>query len=226
MSDVTPGKVQEYAEQAIAYVRRSLGMTLELDSDTLPILDHYLRGVPQDQSAATELIILTAGAYFGEVVRRQLGGRWELNEDPKLWRVVLPAGLSFAPAGLAASAIARAELSDLDTALDAPARMKTYLEQALERMGDVSEDAYYSLSGRLDTIEHLHEVLVTVAAQLLGESKSGDGDENGDGDGDGDGDDAAATDEADGDEPTGQHPEVAARAPAAGPSGDDGTDLN
>lgn len=163
--------MQEYADQAVAYVRRALNMTLEFDSDTLPILDHYLRSVPQDQGAATELIIVTAGAYFGEVVRRHLGGRWELAEEPKTWRVVLPAGLSFAPAGLAAAAIVQSELGDLDTELDAPPRMKTYVQQALERMGDVSEEAYFSLSGRLDTIEHLHEVLVTVAAQLLGEVK-------------------------------------------------------
>lgn len=187
VSDVTvsetPHEVREYAEQAINYVKRALSLTLEVDSDTLPILDHYLRSVPSDDSAATELVIVTAGAYFGEVVRRRLGGRWELGEEPKRWRVVLPAGLSFAPAGLVGAAIAQAELGDLDTELDAPPRMKTYLQQALERMGDVSEEAYYSLSGRLDTIEHLHEVLVTVAAQLLGDAKDG-ADEGGDGGGD------------------------------------------
>lgn len=185
MSDAPPGVVQEYAEQAIAYVQRSLKMTLEYDSETLPVLDHYLRSIPQDRTttaATTELIVVTAGAYFGEVVRRLLGGRWELSEEPKLWRLVLPAGISFAPAGLAASAIVQSELGDLDTALDAPPRMKPYLEQALERMGGVSEDAYFSLSGRLDTIEHLHEVLVSVAAQLLGDAK--DPDDEGEGDGD------------------------------------------
>jgi hypothetical protein len=200
VSDVTvsetPSEVREYAEQVINYVKRALSLTLEVDSDTLPILDHYLRSVPADGSAATELVIATAGAYFGEVVRRRLGGRWELGEEPKRWRVVLPAGLSFAPSGLVAAAIAQAELADLDTELDAPPRMKTYLQQALERMGDVSEEAYYSLSGRLDTIEHLHEVLVTVAAQLLGDAKDGsegdDGegeDESGDDGGDDGGDD-------------------------------------
>ncbi len=182
MSDAPPGVVQEYAEQAIAYVQRSLKMKLEYDSETLPVLDHYLRSVPQDRTttaATTELIVVTAGAYFGEVVRRLLGGRWELGEEPKLWRLVLPAGISFAPAGLAASAIVRSELGDLDTALDAPPRMKPYLEQALERMSGLSEDAYFSLSGRLDTIEHLHEVLVTVAAQLLGDVKDPDDDGEG-----------------------------------------------
>lgn len=198
VSDVPPGAVQEYAERAVAYVRRALGMTLEYNSETLPVLDHYLRSVPPDQaatSAATELLAVTAGAYFGEVVRRLLGGRWELADEPKRWRLVLPAGISFAPAGLAAAAIAQAELEDLDTAIDAPPRMKQYVEQALERMGDVSEDAYFSLSGRLDTIEHLHEVLVTVAAQLLGDAKD-EGDEGDGGDGGEEGQDEGAEDAA------------------------------
>ncbi|MEZ4359601.1 MAG: hypothetical protein R3B48_05425 [Kofleriaceae bacterium] len=189
MSDV-PAEVHEYAEQAVAYVRRALSLTLEYDSETLPILDHYLRGVPQDEGAAAELIVVTAGAYFGEVVRRRLGGRWELGEEPRRWRVVLPAGLNFAPAGLAAAAIVGAELADLDTQLDAPPRMRGHLQDALARMGDVSEDAYFSLCGRLDTLEHLHEVLVTVAAQLLGDAGDPeDGGGDGDGDEDGDGDD-------------------------------------
>lgn len=172
-------------------------MTLEFDSDTLPILDHYLRSVPEDQKAATELIIVTAGAYFGEVVRRQLGGRWELGDDAKEWRVVLPAGLNFAPAGMAAAAIVQSDLGDMDTVLDAPPRMKTYLQQALERMGDVSEAAYFSLSGRLDTIEHLHEVLVTVAAQLLGEEKD-EGADEGEDEGEDKGEDAKEEGEASG----------------------------
>jgi hypothetical protein len=169
VSDAPPPKVQEYADQAVAYVQRSLHMTLEYDSDTLPILDHYLRSVPSDQSAATELIVLTAGAYFGEVVRRRLGGRWQLADEPNRWRVVLPTGLSFAPAGLAASAIVKDELADLDTEVEVPPRLRHHVQQAAERMATMSEDAYYSLCGRLDAIEHLHEVLVTVASQLLGD---------------------------------------------------------
>ena len=35
-------------------------------------------------------------------------------------------------------------------------------------MGEVSIEDYYSLCGRLDTLEHVHEVLVAVAAQMMG----------------------------------------------------------
>jgi len=185
--DGAPARVSEYAEQAVAYVRRALGLALEYDSDTLPLLDHYLRTVPEDQPATTTLVIATSGAYFGEVVRRRLGGRWEIpsaeerangngggngHEVPAFegadWRMVLPTGLSFSPAGIVAAAIAQADLEDFDSEIDAPPRMRPYVQQALARMGELPIDEYYSLCGRLDTLEHLHEVLVAVAAQMMG----------------------------------------------------------
>jgi hypothetical protein len=164
-----PANVQEYAGRTVEYVRRALGLALEYDSDTLPLLDHYLSTVPADAPAAVELVIATAGAYFGEVVRRRIGGRWEgTGEEASEWRMVLPTGLEFSPAGFVAAAIARAEGEDFDSALDAPPRMRPFLAEALARMGDVTEDDYFSLCGRLDTLEHVHEVLVGVAAKLLG----------------------------------------------------------
>jgi len=191
--DPAPARVSEYADQAVAYVRRALNLPLEYDSDTLPLLDHYLRNVPPDQPAATMLVIATAGAYFGEVVRRRLGGRWEMPAPEERngngnghvvafegadWRVVLPTGLSFSPAGFVAAAIAQADLDDLDSEIDAPPRMRPYVQQALARMGEVSIEDYYSLCGRLDTLEHVHEVLVAVAAQMMGNQTDDDAPES------------------------------------------------
>jgi hypothetical protein len=170
MDEPVPSRVREYADQAVAYVRRALGVTLEYDSDTLPLLDHYLRSVPGDQTATVQLVVATSGAYFGEVVRRRLGGRWEATGEETSWRVVLPTGLTFSPAGFVASAIAQADLDDLDSEIEAPPRMRPYVQQALARMGEVSAEDYYSLCGRLDTLEHIHEVLVAVAAQMMGGS--------------------------------------------------------
>ena len=48
MLDPVPSRVREYADQAVAYVQRALGIKLEYDSDTLPVLDHYLRTTPDD----------------------------------------------------------------------------------------------------------------------------------------------------------------------------------
>jgi len=175
MDDPVPARVREYADQAVAYVRSALGVALEYDSDTLPLLDHYLRTVPDGQTAAVKLVVATSGAYFGEVVRRRLGGRWEAGaEEEGEWRIVLPTGLNFSPIGFVASAIAQADLDDLDSELDAPPRMRPYVQQTLARMGEVSVEDYYSLCGRLDTLEHVHEVLVAVAAQMMGNATDDD----------------------------------------------------
>jgi hypothetical protein len=170
MEDPVPPRVREYADQAVAYVRRALGVSLEYDSDTLPLLDHYLRSVPPEQLATVQLVLVTSGAYFGEVVRRRLGGRWDVTGEEADWRLVLPTGLNFSPVGFVASAIAQADLDDLDSEIDAPPRMRPYVQQTLARMGEVSVEDYYSLCGRLDTLEHVHEVLVAVAAQMMGNS--------------------------------------------------------
>lgn len=198
MLDSVPPRVREYADQAVSYVRRALGIQLEYDSNTLPVLDHYLRTVPEDQPAALQLVVATSGAYFGEVVRQRLGGRWELADQEAEWRVVLPTGLNFSPAGFVAAAIARADLEDLDSEIAAPPRMLPYVQRALARMGEVTIDDYYSLCGRLDTLEHVHEVLVAVAAQMLGDEDLDTADAAGEPDAASDEDDE--DDEDDGDE--------------------------
>jgi hypothetical protein len=178
MLDPTPPRVREYAEQAVAYVQRALGIKLEYDSDTLPVLDHYLRTVPADQPAALQLVVATAAAYFGETVRNVLGGRWELGTSSAEWRVVLPTGIHFSPAGFVAAAVAQADLDDIDSEIGAPARMLPHLQQTLARMGELTVEEYYSLCGRLDTLEHVHEVLVAVAAQMLGDTDEPGGDDD------------------------------------------------
>ena len=174
MEDPVPPRVQEYADQVVTYVRNALNVTLEYNSETLPVVDHYLKSAEGAAPATMKLMIVTAGAYFGEVVRRHIGGRWELIGDDTEWRMVLPTGLNFAPAGMVAAAIAKADLADLDSEIDAPARMKEHVQQALSRMGEVTTEEYYSLCGRLDTLEHLHEVLVAVAAQMMGDAVDDD----------------------------------------------------
>jgi hypothetical protein len=166
-----PAAVQEYAAQTVRYVQTALGVEMSYDSDTLPVLDHYLRGVPEQEPATLALVVSTAGAYFGEVVRRQLGGRWEVADLAAIeWRVVLPSGISLAPAGMVAAVIARDDgIDDLDTGLYVPAPLEAFVEATLERMCQVTEDEYYSLCGRFDTLAHLQEVLASIIAAQRGQ---------------------------------------------------------
>jgi hypothetical protein len=159
-----PANIGEYADQAVEYVRRSLGVTLEFNSETLPVLDHYLREASDGQPSAVALVAATSGAYFGEVIRRRLGGYWHVDDDdPTEWRFELPGGLCFRPVCFALAAIFFSD--EYDDNLTAPPKMLEAAEAALERMGHVSPDTYYSLCGRLDTLEHLQSVLLAIAAR-------------------------------------------------------------
>ena len=159
-----PTQVEEFAQEAVGYVRRAVGILPEWDSETLPIVDHYLRGLDNSDAAVLALVVVTQGAYFGEVVRRHLGGRWQAEgADPTKWRVILPTGLSFCPAGVVAEAIAMDDMAAASSDFHAPPRLRPSLENALENMGDVTVETYYSLSGRFDTLEHLQQVLLAVA---------------------------------------------------------------
>lgn len=171
--DAPPAPIAEYAGQTVTYVQVALGIELEYDSETLPVLDHYLRQVPETRPEMRALVASTAGAYFGEVVRRRLGGHWDLTAgDPAAWRIVLPTGLTFSPAGVVASAIDHSDPADLDAAFDAPPRLRPYLEDILARMGEVTEEEFYSLCGRYDTLEHVHASLLAVAAELAKQSSN------------------------------------------------------
>jgi len=55
--------------------------------------------------------------------------------------------------------------------------MRPYVQKALARMGEVPITEYYSLCNRLDTVEHVHEVLVAVAAQMMGNAADVEDDE-------------------------------------------------
>ena len=90
-----PQAIADFAEQAAEYVRRSLKLELEYDSETMPLLDHYLREASGGRPETLALVAAAAGAYFGEVVRRLVGGTWQLgSSEPEHWRLVLPGGLA------------------------------------------------------------------------------------------------------------------------------------
>jgi hypothetical protein len=160
--------VHELAERAVEYVKRAVGMTLDYERETLPVLDHYLGQVPTDQGETVELIAAAAGAYFGEVARRTLGGSWEgaglgRGDPPSSWRVRLSGGVAFSPVGFAAEAIVSGDVEGYDGTFDVPSADRQAVEEALAEKA-VPEDEYYSLAGRLELLEDVVELVVARAA--------------------------------------------------------------
>lgn len=175
MTDRTPppGAVHELAERAVDFVRRSVGLVLDYTPETLPLLDHYLTAVPDDKLETVTLVAATAGAYFGEVARRLLGGEWEATEgDPIAWELIVGGGLRLTPGAFAREAILSEDTGD--AIYDVPDADREAVEDALEQRGQVAEDEYYSLCGRLETMQLIADVLVARRAAGPTESATDD----------------------------------------------------
>jgi hypothetical protein len=153
-----PGAVHELAERAVEFVRRAVGIVLDYSPETLPILDHYLRAVPDDQLETVALLAAPSGAYFGEVARRRLGGEWDENDpEPSRWDLVLPGDLRLQPCAFAREAILTTDTGE--AIYDVPPEHVEAVEDALEARGPVAEDEYYSLCGRVETMQLILDVL-------------------------------------------------------------------
>jgi hypothetical protein len=153
-----PGAVHELAERTVDFVRRTIGIALDYTPETLPVLDHYLHSVPDDNLEAVALVAATAGAYFGEVARRTLGGEWgDTAGEPTEWELTVAGALRLTPGAFAREAILTEDTGE--AVYDVPDADRDAVEDALEAKGQVAEDEYYSLCGRLETMQLIADVL-------------------------------------------------------------------
>jgi hypothetical protein len=159
MSD-TPAQVSDYVRAAVEYVRRAIGVLLDGSEESLAVLDHYVGQVPRDRPEMIELLAPAVGAYFGEVVRRRFGGSWKVAGAPATWRLAITrAHVVIAPIAMAAAALAGAEVEGYDTTLVVPKEREEQLLDALERTAPVTEEYFYSLTGRFESLQHTLDLL-------------------------------------------------------------------
>jgi hypothetical protein len=162
----TPDQVSEYVRAAVEFVKRAVGMVLDGSDESLAVLDHYVAQVPRDQPAIVQLVAPAVGAYFGEVVRRRYGGEWRLTGEPAAWRLSLEGdALSFAPVGVAAAAVCRAEVEGYDAEVAIDPAHREEIETMLEGAVPVTEECFYSLTGRFETIHYLLDLLAGIRAR-------------------------------------------------------------
>jgi len=173
MEEQAPEMIRTLAEGCARFVKQAVGVELDGTPDTLPILDHYLAMArEEDGEEVLGLVATSAGAYFGEVVRRVAGGRWVLADeaDASSWRLEMEhVFLSFDPVGVAREAITEQDEEGWNAHLEVLEQDRRVIAQALENTGDVSEDDYYRLAIRWEVIEQALAVL-EAAAQARGEA--------------------------------------------------------
>jgi len=177
MEDPVQSVVGPLAEGCTRFAKQAVGVELDGTPDTLPILDHYLSLARQDEAPNREeilgLLTASAGAYFGEVVRRSLpGARWHLPDpaDPAGWRIEFDhVFLAFNPAGMVREAITEADEEGWNAHLEVLAQDRALLAQSLDRVGAVRDEDYRRLAVRWETVEQAVAVLEG-AAQARGET--------------------------------------------------------
>ena len=163
--DPAPEPIPELVRACLDYVRRSLGTELDFTPETLPLLDHYLSEVREELSDKPQLAELTAhaaGAYFGEVLRRQMRGFWRAPSaslhDYQICSSV--AFVSINPFGAAYDALyGGTEHGGPRSNLRLAPEDHGYVAARLATVPELPEEQFYLLSTRLEVVEITVEAL-------------------------------------------------------------------
>lgn len=164
MSDTDPvPAVADLATSCVRFVREAVGIELDYTSDTLPVLDHYVRArAVQPTEEVVSLLGPTTGAYFGEVVRRSfVGARWYMaGEDYRAFRLEFDNFyLWFNPIGMATEIILCGDAEDWNAHFSVLDETRFELEQSLARSAEVAENDYYTFSVRFDAVQQVTDLL-------------------------------------------------------------------
>jgi hypothetical protein len=164
-------RVPEFAMAASDYVKRATGLDLDGSVESLAYVDHYLATVGEVSDEMVSLLAPALGAYFGEVIVSHLGGDWASEgRQPADWSIAIGDGaplVTFRPVAMAAEALRRDDVEGYDASLVTPPELEGPLDEALSATSPVEESYYYSLTGRLETIEHVLELLVELRRRSL-----------------------------------------------------------
>ncbi|QQR90420.1 MAG: hypothetical protein IPJ88_01340 [Myxococcales bacterium] len=168
--------IDELAGSCVSFVKRALDLELDFTSETLPIVDHYLRehtaavAKNSDSKAYEEVVSLiapAAGAYFGTVVQRELKqGRWFCPEqDFSNYRFEFEhCFLHFNPIGTALETMLREHAPGWHSHFELLSEDQEVVTESLKRSTEISEDDYFRLSVRFDTLQHIESILMAKAA--------------------------------------------------------------
>lgn len=185
LSALPPDPVAELAGGCVRFVKQALGVKLDYQPETLPVLDHYLKLAREATSVRAEALPVVAhmaGAYFGEVIRRRHASWWRIETagDPMRWQLEFEAVyLAFNPVlfihealsrsqeraqdgGAPGSLQANAESLDLlaeVASLELQEEDSQAVSERLAELPPVSEDEYYAPSTRLEVIDIAVDVI-------------------------------------------------------------------
>ena len=153
-----PLPIVELSQACVRFVEAALGVRLDFEPETLPVLDHYVatrRAELIDKPETMGLVARTVGAYFGEVVRRRIGSFWHVaSDDPSTWEIrLIPVYLAFHPVGVAYDAITHGDQDGPTEYLRIEDEDREAIEARLAELPPASDEEFFLLSTRLEVLE-------------------------------------------------------------------------
>lgn len=158
-----PSNVAELAEGCVRFVATRYGTTLDYTSDTLGLLDQWVRDGRREAAErpeAARIVETAGGAYLGEVIRRAFGGIWRISGEESDWRLLLSSVFcAFNPIAMVREALRLAPAEGWHAHMDVDPSDRDAIESRLAALPEVSDDDYYAPSTRFDVVELVVEAL-------------------------------------------------------------------
>jgi Family of unknown function (DUF6278) len=158
-----PAHVAELAASCARFVFSKYKVPLDGTSDTLSLVDQYVKDARADikvKPETLELLGATVGAYLGEVMRRAFGGEWFAEGDYDAWRLDMTrVFLTFNPLGMAREALLQIEQDGWHAHLEMDDAEKDEIDRRLAALGEMEEEEYFLPSTRFDVVSLAVEAL-------------------------------------------------------------------
>ncbi len=162
-SAAPPLAVSELAAACVRFVASRYGARLDFEPETLSFVDQWVRDARADVATrpeAAELVQSAAGAYLGEVIRRQFGGAWFADGDPSGWRLDLSTVYcAFNPIGMAREALLLGAADGWHAHFELDPGESEAVQSRLEALPLVQDDDFYAPSTRFDVVSIVVDAL-------------------------------------------------------------------
>ena len=166
--------IVEYSSVIIDAVYSKVNIDLDFSPDTVSLLDYYVNEIGDVDKSMFSLMSTISCAYFGELVRRNIGGQWyiEDKDNPENWQVRFNScPLAIYPFILSSEVISKGKFSLESSIFSVSPSRHDLLLELLEKSNPMAEDQYYSFAGKLDIIELAVDFLSSVENELHEKSK-------------------------------------------------------
>lgn len=158
-----PLGVAELAAACVRFVATRYGVVLDFSPETLSLLDQWVRDAhidAQGSHEAVELVQSAAGAYLGEVIRRQFGGQWFADGEVSGWRLYLSTVYcAFNPIGMVREALLLAPSEGWHAHFELDPGEKDAVEARVGVLPPAPDEEYYAPSTRFDVLSIVVDAL-------------------------------------------------------------------